>query len=463
MFAPETYSQRRAALRAAIDSGVILFLGHEESPMNFHDNPYHFRQETSFLYFFGQDTPGHAGLIDVDEGTEILCGDDPTLDDIVWTGPVTPVAERAAAVGVSKTLPRAELAEVVARARSAGRPIHYLPAVRDATTLELHRLLAVPPDEVAGGVSDALMTAVIGLRLIKEPEEVVEIEKAIEVSWEMFTRAMATAGPGVSEREIAGLVEGIAISGAGGLAFPVIFSNHGEILHNHDQKNVLADGDLALLDCGAQSASGYASDLTRTFPVNGTFDSRQKAIYSLVLSALTEATEGMAPGVPFRDLHLDAARRIATGLTELGLMKGDPEAAVAAGAHALFFPHGLGHMMGLDVHDLEGISEDRVGYGDGWERSDQFGLAYLRLAKPLAPGHVVTVEPGIYMIPQLIDQWRAEGRHDEFVVWDEVESWKGLGGVRIEDDVLVTEDGYRVLGKPVPKQIDEVEACCVRG
>lgn len=460
MFTAETYSQRRAELGRSVESGLILFLGHEESPMNFLDNPYHFRQETSFLYFFGLNTPGHAGIIDVDEDRVILFGGDPTLDDIVWTGPVTPFAERAAAVGVTETVPRETLGEIVGRARDAGRKIHYLPPVRDTTTLELHRLLGSAPGDVAAGVSDELITGVIALRSIKESGEIAEIEAALEVSWEMFTKSMVTTKPGVSEREIAGLVEGIAVSGAGGLAFPVIFSNHGEILHNHDQKNILGAGDLALLDCGAQAASGYASDITRTFPVSGRFDERQRAIYSLVLSALSEATSGIAPGVPFRDLHLGAARLLATGLVDLGLMKGDPEAAVAAGAHALFFPHGLGHMMGLDVHDMEGISENRVGYGDGWERSEQFGLAYLRLAKPLATGHVVTVEPGLYLIPQLIDQWRAEGRHDEFVVWDEVERWKGFGGVRIEDDVLVTEDGYRILGRPIPKQVDEVEALC---
>jgi Xaa-Pro aminopeptidase len=462
MFAAKTYSQRRATLRGFVGSGLILFPGHEESPMNFRDNPYHFRQETSFLYFFGLGTPGHAGIIDADDGREILFGDDPTLDDVVWTGPVTPFAERAAAAGVTETLPREKLGEIIGKALAAGRKIHYLPPVRDTTTLELHRLLGVPPGDVAAGVSQDLMTGVIALRSIKEAGEIAEIEAALEVSWEMFTRSMVTTRPGVSEREIAGLVEGIAVSGAGGLAFPVIFSKHGEILHNHDQKDVLGEGDLALLDCGAQAASGYASDITRTFPVSGRFDERQRAIYSLVLSALTEATAGIAPGVPFRDLHVGAARRMAGGLVDLGLMKGDPDAAVAAGAHALFFPHGLGHMMGLDVHDREGISENQVGYGDGWERSEQFGLAYLRLAKPLVPGHVVTVEPGLYLIPQLIDQWRAEGRHDEFVVWDEVERWKGFGGVRIEDDVLVTEDGHRILGRPIPKQVDEVENLCSR-
>jgi Xaa-Pro aminopeptidase len=457
MFDAETYTDRRARLRSSLDSGLILFLGHDESPMNFKDNPYRFRQDSSFLYFLGLDSPGLAGVIDVDEGRQMLFGDDPTVDEIVWTGPRTPFAEQAEAVGVSETGPTSQLAEVLAAAREQDRTIHLLPPLRPQSVLELQRLLALAPEAIDQQVSRQLVKAVIAQRAIKSNEEIAEIEGALEITWGMHTEAMKLARPGVREQEVAGAVEGIAISRGGALAFPVIFSVRGEVLHNHSHGNIMQEGDLAIHDSGGESPGHYAGDITRTIPIGGRFSDRQKEIYTIVHTALEEAIAAVAPGVPFRDIHLLAARRIAVGLGELGLMRGDVEAAVEAGAHALFFPHGLGHMMGLDVHDMEGLGEDDVGYDETTERSSKFGLGYLRLARALQPGFVITVEPGIYFIPQLIDRWRAEGKHEEFIDYERVEVYRDFGGVRIEDDVVVLDEGYRILGRPIPREVEEVE------
>lgn len=457
MFDAETYRDRRTRLASSLDSGLVLLMGHGESPMNFKSNPYRFRQESSFLYFMGLDNPGLAALIDVDEGRQILFGDDPTVDDIVWSGPRTPFAEQAEAVAVRETRPFAQLAEVLAEAREKSRKIHLLPPVRPETVLELGRLLALEPEEIESQVSRELVRAVVAQRASKSNEEIAEIEGALEITWGMHTEAMKRARPGVREQDIAGAVEGIAVSRGGALAFPVIFSVRGEVLHNHSYGNIMKEGDLAIHDSGAESPGHYAADITRTIPIGGRFSERQKEVYSIVLAAQEEAIGAVAPGVPFRDIHLLAARRLATGLGELGLMRGDVEAAVEAGAHALFFPHGLGHMMGLDVHDMEGLGEDDVGYDETTERSSQFGLGYLRLARALEPGFVITIEPGIYFIPQLIDRWRAADMHQEFIDYERLEAYRDFGGVRIEEDVLVLDDGRRILGRPIPKDIAEVE------
>ncbi len=457
MFDVEIYRARRDHLREGMDSGLVLFPGHEESPMNYRDNPYHFRQESSFLYFFGLDGPGLAGLIDLDENREILFGDDASLDDIVWSGPQTPLSERAQEVGIAGTEPRGKLSEHLAGAREKGRRIHFLPPSRPAVELRLERLLALDSERVSEHASAELTKRVAALRSVKAAEEIAEIEGALEITYEMHTEAMRRGRPGVGEQEIAGLVEGIALSRGGALAFPVIFSVRGEVLHNHHYGNTLEKGDLALHDSGAESAAHYAADITRTFPVGGGFDSRQKEIYELVLGAQEAAIEAVAPSVPFRDIHLLACRRLTAGLKDLGLMRGEVEEAVSAGAHALFLPHGLGHMMGLDVHDMEGLGEDIVGYDESEKRSSQFGLGYLRLARKLEAGFVVTVEPGLYFIPALIDRWRAENTSSDFIDYDKVEDYRDFGGVRIEDDVLVLEKGHRVLGKPIPKEVEEVE------
>ncbi|HEX8298176.1 MAG TPA: M24B family metallopeptidase, partial [Rubricoccaceae bacterium] len=312
--------------------------------------------------------------------------------------------------------------------------------------------------------SDALAAAVIAQRLIKTDVEVAEIEASLVLAAEIHGLAMAGAHPGQTERGLAATIEAHLASAGSYPSYPVILTRRGEVLHGHPTGALLESGDLLLVDAGAVSVgTRYASDLTRTMPVGGTFSERQRALYDIVLAAQTAAIEAMRPGVPFRDLHTLAARTITDGLTDLGLMRGDPDEAVAAGAHALFFPHGLGHALGLDVHDLEGLGEDNVGYGDGFERSEQFGTRYLRFARPLAEGHVMTVEPGIYLVDPLIDAWKAEGRHAAFIDYDAVEVWRGLGGIRIEDNVLVTAGGHRVLGPPVPKTATAVEAAVRAG
>ncbi|MFQ5570081.1 MAG: aminopeptidase P family protein [Rhodothermales bacterium] len=462
MFEADVYSRRRNRLKEQVDSGLILFLGNEESPMNYADNLYRFRQDGSFLYYWGHDTPGMAAIIDVDEGREVLFGHDPTLDDIVWTGPQPSLSEKARRVGVADSLPVEKLPEAVSRVLTQGRTVHFLPPYRSDTFFALERLLGRRSAQIKEQASPVLIDAVIAQREVKEEREIAEIETAVNISGEMHTLAMRCARPGVNEREVAGALEGVALAHGRGVSFPIIFSIHGETLHNHDPSNRMQAGNIAVCDCGATSPLHYAGDITRTIPVGGRFTDRQKDIYSLVLKAQMEAIAAIKAGVRFKDVHLLAATVQAQGLKELGLMKGDVDEAVAAGAHALFFPHGLGHMMGLDVHDMESLGEDRVGYDDDVRRSAQFGLAYLRLGKSLRSGFVLTVEPGLYFIPTLIDQWKAEGKHAEYINYDRVEQYKGFGGIRIEDDVLVLDDGYRVLGKPIPKTVEAVEAEAAR-
>jgi Xaa-Pro aminopeptidase len=460
MFATETYIQRRKKLLTTLESGLVLLLGHDESPMNFTDNPYPFWQDSSFLYFLGLTQPGLAALLDVDEGYCSLFGHDPTLDEIIWTGETPTLLERGADVGIEDCRPIEELADHIAGALRSGRTIHFLPPYRDSTTLKLARLLEIPSADVSKIASPELIKAVVAQRSIKSAEEIAEIEVATDLANEIHTLGMRLARPGMKEQEVVGAIEGLLLSKGSGVSFPVIFSVRGEVLHNHSHENIMQQGDLAILDAGALSPGGYASDVTRTFSIGEAFTPRQKDIYQLVLSAQTAAIEASVPGRPYEEIHLLAAQTLAAGLKDLGILKGDVEAAVEQGAHALFFPHGLGHMMGLDVHDMESLGEDEVGYDDTVSRSTQFGRSYLRLAKRLEPGHVITIEPGLYFIPQLIDSWAKERRLEGFIEYDALEDWKGFGGVRIEDDLLVTADGHRILGRPIPKSVAEVEALC---
>ena len=458
MFDPDVYVQRRARLNKQLESGLLLFLGNDEAPMNYAANAYPFRQDGSFLYYWGLDTPGLAAVMDLDEGREILFGHDPTTDDIVWTGPVPSLQERAERVGVRTSRPQAAVTETVRTAVRQGREVHVLPPYRADHRLKLARWLNIAPDQVEEHVSARLVEAVVAQRSVKSDEEVAEIEKALEITRAMHTLAMHMTAPGIVEQTVAGRLEGEVLAQGGRLAFPITFSVHGEVLHNHIAQNEMQAGDLALCDAGATAPSQYASDVTRVTPVSGRFTERQRAIYEIVLDAQEHAIEAIQPGVSFKEIHLQAARDMTEGMKALGFMKGDVDEAVAAGAHALFFPHGLGHMMGLDVHDMEALGEDVVGYGEEQTRSDQFGLNYLRLARTLEPGFVCTVEPGIYFIPTLVEEWKAEGRHEAFINYDRFEQYRDFGGIRIEDDVLVTDTGHRVLGPPIPKQIEEVEA-----
>jgi Xaa-Pro aminopeptidase len=463
MFEPKIYIERRKRLKEQLGSGLILFLGNEESPMNYPANTFHFRQDSSFLYFFGLDTPSLAAVVDVDEDRDSIFGDDVSMEDIIWMGALPTMKERAALAGVTHTAPLAQLKEALKSVSQKGRKIHYLPPYRPEAILKLAQLLEIEHDSVKKQASHDLVKAVVAQRNIKISQEIEQMELAHEITHEMYTTAMKMAKPGVYERELVGRMEGLCLAAGCHIAFPTILTINGQILHNHYHGNVLKEGKLLVMDAGAESPMHYASDITRTVPVGGKFMPTQKEIYEIVLSAQETAILNIKPGIMFKDIHLQCATVIAAGLKSVGLMKGDTAAAVESGAHALFFPHGLGHMIGLDVHDMENLGEDHVGYDRTVERSSQFGLAYLRMAKKLEPGHVLTVEPGIYFIPALIDQWAAEKKFEQFIDYQKVETYKDFGGIRIEDNVLVTEEGRKVLGKSIPKTVEEVEEITASG
>ncbi len=458
MFPKEIYWQRRKQLHEQLEGGLVLFPGNVESAMNYRGNTYHYRQDSSFLYFFGINKPGFYGICDLDSGEDTLYGDDLGIDDIIWMGALPGVRELAALAGVEHTGSLKSMGEVLKGAVARGRKVHILPPYRGDQVLDLAGILGVGSDQVEGFISRELIQAVVRLRAVKDSYEIAEIEKAVDVARIMHTTAMKMAFPGNFEYELSGAIEGIALSHGGQASFPVILSMDGQILHNHEHENELVEGRMIICDAGAETSMCYASDITRTFPVGGKFTTRQKEIYNIVLEANMKTIEASLPGTTYREVHLLAASIIARGLKELGLMKGDVDEAVAAGAHALFFPHGLGHMMGLDVHDMEGLGEDYVGYNDRVKRSDQFGLAYLRMGRELEPGFVMTNEPGCYFIPALIDQWKEAKQFEQFINYDRVDGYRDFGGVRIEDDVLITEKGNRVLGTPIPKSVEEVEA-----
>jgi Xaa-Pro aminopeptidase len=460
MFDAATYRARRTRLKKDVGSGLILLLGNDEVGMNYAANTFHFRQDSTFLYFFAVDLPGVAAVIDVDQNTETMFGDDLTVADIVWTGPQPTIADQCKAGGIATSAPMADLEKRIAEAIAAGRRVHFLKPYRTEHTLKLTALLGIKPTMVASYRSEPLHKAVVAQRNIKSAAEVADIERAVGVSRDMYLAAMSAARPGKHEYEVVAEIIRVAKARGCDLSFPIICSVHGETLHNHGHANLMQAGDVMVLDSGVETANKYASDITRTIPVGGTFSAQQRLIYEMVLRAQLAAIKAIKPGVPYKDVHLLAARSFATDLKAAGLMKGDVDEAVAAGAHALFFPHGLGHMIGLDVHDLENLGEQYVGYGPGVERSQQFGLGYLRLARKLQPGFVLTVEPGLYFIPQLIDQWKAKKQNGAFINYKEVEKFRNARGYRIEDDVLVTKSGNRVLGPPIPKTVADVEAAC---
>ena len=458
MFETSVYKNRRARLKEKVKSGLVLILGNGEAPANYTDNTYKFRQDSPFLYFFGLNQPGFAGVIDIDSGDEYIFGNDVDMDDIIWMGPQPSVKDMAARVGVSKTAPFARLADCMKTAISQGRRIHFLPPYRFRNMLLLEELLGIRPALVKNYASLELIKAVVDLRSVKEPCEIEEITKACNIGYEMHTAAMRNCKPGVKEQYIAGLIEGIAASYGSMVSFPVILSQNGETLHNHDHSQILQEGRMMLTDAGAEEVSHYCSDFTRTVPVGGKFLTRQKEVYNIVLAANNKAIEIAKPGVTYQYVHLEVCKVLAQGLKDLGLMKGDVNEAVAAGAHALFMPHGLGHMMGLDVHDMEDLGQIYVGYDDETRPIDQFGTSSLRMGRRLQEGFVITDEPGCYFIPALIDQWRAQGMHKEFLNYDKIETFKDFGGIRLEDDILIIPGGSRFLGdKRTPITVEEVE------
>ena len=459
MFGKQTYMDRRQALKRLVGNGLIVLFGNNDSPVNYPANAYKFRQDSSFLYFFGQKRDGLVGVMDADSGEEYLLGDEIDIDDIVWYGTVDSVADMAARVGVGNTAPMSRLKELVQLAQTQGRMVHFLPPYRYDIQIQLMDLLGIHPSRQRDAASPALIKAVVALRSVKSAEEIEEMERASEIGYAMHTAAMRLCRPGVTEQFIGGTLDGIAAAYGCMVSFPSIVSMHGEILHGYPGPRVLENGRLMLCDAGAETNDNYCSDHTRTTPVSGNFDARQKEIYQIVADCHDLALGVARPGVKWWDVHMDVCRLMTTRLKELGLMKGNVEDAVKAGAHALFMPHGLGHMMGMDVHDMEGLGQTNVGYDDEVRPSTQFGLASLRFARRLQEGFVVTDEPGIYFIPDLIDLWRTKGINADFLNFDAIEKYKDFGGVRIEDDVLITKDGCRFLGeKRIPYQISDVEA-----
>ncbi len=455
MFKKETYIKRREQLRKTVASGILLFLGNDECGMNYEDNTYPFRQDSTFLYFFGQPYAGLSAIIYIDNNKEIIFGDELTIDHIVWMGTQPTIKEKSERVGISSTQPAKSLESYLKNALEKGQKIHFLPTYRPEHKLKLMNLLGYLPKPEDASVS--FIRAVVNQRNYKSAEEIEEIEKACNVTADMHIKAMQMLRPGMRESDVAGALEDIAISAGGGLSFPTIATINGQTLHNHYHGNVVKEGDMLLIDAGAETAMGYAGDMSSTIPVSKKFTSRQKEVYDIQVASHLAAVEALRPGVPFKEVYELSSKVIVEGMKSLGIMKGDADEAVRAGAHAMFFPCGLGHMMGLDVHDMENLGEVYVGY-DGEPKSTQFGRKSLRLGRKLEPGFVLTIEPGIYFIPELIDLWKGEKRFTEFINYDKLETYKDFGGIRNEEDYLITENGSRRLGKKIPLTTDEVEA-----
>ncbi|MGL5683687.1 MAG: aminopeptidase P family protein [Marinifilaceae bacterium] len=458
MFDAATYKERRKTLIDNVGNGIILILGNGEASANYPHNTYQFRQDSTFAYYFGIDHPNFAGVLDTESGRDCLFGDDVEIDDIIWMGPQPSVASMATSVGVASSAPFAKLTHYLKDAIDKGRKIHFLPPYRYRNVVLLHELMGIDPSLVKNYASLELIKAVVAQRSVKDAHEIVQLDEAAGIGYEMHTTAMRLCKEGVKEQYIAGVIEGIARSYGKGVSFPVILSQNGQTLHNHDHSQILQKGRLMLTDAGAENNAYYCSDFTRTIPVGGKFSTRQAEVYQAVLDANNKAIELSRPGITYKEVHFEACKVLATGLKNIGLMKGDVEQAVAVGAHALFMPHGLGHMMGLDVHDMEDFGQIYVGYDDKVRPSTQFGAASLRMGRELKPGFVITDEPGCYFIPDLIDKWKAENMHTDFLNYDLIETYKDFGGIRLEDDILITENGCRLLGeKRVPITITEVE------
>ena len=460
MFNQETYIRRRSELKRLVGNGIVILFGNNEAPANYPANSYApMRQDSSFLYYFGQHRDGLVGVIDIDQDTEMLFGDDIDVEDIVWMGYTPSVADLAAEVGITKTAPMKELTTYVQRQTANGKTVHFLPPYRFDTKIQIMDLLGIHPSQQKESASLTLIKAVVKMRATKEPQEIEAIERACEVGYAMHTTAQLLIRPGVTERFIGGQVDGIARSLAQGVSFATIFTQHGEIMHGCPSDARLEAGRLALCDAGCE-LDDYCSDNTRTMPVTGKFDQRQLEIYSIVEACHDYVLEVAKPGVKYADVHFAVCRLMTDRLKELSLMKGDTEEAVRAGAHAMFLPHGLGHMMGMDVHDMEGLGQIYVGFDEETRPNlEQFGTNCLRMGRRLEEGFVVTDEPGIYFIPALIDDWKASGHCKDFLNFDKLETYKDFGGIRIEDDILITADGCRFLGKSRipyhPKELEE--------
>lgn len=458
MFPSAIYIERRKSLKKIIDKGIILFPGNREVSMNYRANYYPFRQDSTFLYYFGLDMPDLAAMIDAESGDEVVYGDEASIEDIIWSGTTEKPGVLAEKAGINQIRPLRQLEQDICKAIALSRKVHYLLPYREERRLQLARLLKMKYEEVDKNVSVQLIKAVASQRSVKDYAELKDMENTMsDVTCEAFNEAVKAIRPGNHEYDVAGCLEGTVLKKYCRMAYPIICTVKGEILHNNYYGNLLQNGQLLLIDAGAESNMHYSTDITRTYPVSGRFTGIQKDVYDIVLKAQIAAIDTIRPGIPYRDVHFVAARIIAEGLKDLDLLKGNTDDAVQNGAHTLFFPHGVGHMIGMDVHDMEDLGEDYVGYDDKFKRSEQFGTAYLRMAKRLLPGNVVTVEPGIYFIDALIDKWREEKRFDAFIDYRTIEKFRGFGGIRIEDNVAVTAEGNHVIGRPIPKMPDDLE------
>lgn len=455
MFSKDTYVSRRETLKKKVGKGLLLFLGNDESGANYEDNTYPYRQDSSFLYYFGLPYAGLNAIIDIDNDREIIFGDELSIDHIVWMGTQPTIHEKALSVGIKETLPYDDIKMYLNNAKVLGQTIHYLPTYRAEHKIKLWEYLGVKPGEEQPSID--MIRAIVDMRNHKTPEEIEEIERACNVTADMHIEAMKVLRPGMHEYELVAALEAVATRNGCSLSFPTIATINGQTLHNHAHHNIVKPGDMLLVDAGAETPMGYAGDMSSTICADKTFTPRQKSIYDIQVASHLAAVDALKPGVPFREVYELSAAVICQGLKDLGIMKGDPKEAVAAGAHAMFFPCGLGHMMGMDVHDMENLGEVWVGY-DGQPKSTQFGRKSLRLARPLEPGFVLTIEPGVYFIPELIDYWGAEKRFADFIDYNELNKWRDFGGIRNEEDYLITETGARRLGKKIPLTTEEVES-----
>lgn len=460
LFDKQVYTDRRQVLKQNIgNDGLILLLGNEESSMNYKDNCYPFRQDSSFLYYFGLDIPALAGIIDTETGDEVIFGNELTIDDIVWTGTLPTLSEMAGMIGVSRTKPYNEIIHYVHKALIAGRKVHILPPYRPENKIKLAEWFNSSLPDVADFISVKLIKAVISQRVIKTPLEIAEMEKAVSISVDMMLNVIKNTKPGMKEYELVAKAHEMAIANNSRLGYPAIITTHGQTLHTHYYGNTLQEGRMVLSDIGAENEMHYGGDLTRTFPVGKSFTNRQKELYEIVLNSMDHAISMLKPGVMYKDIHLAACQKLVEGLKQVNLMKGDPAEAVAAGAHAMFFQCGLGHMLGMDTHDMEDLGEPLVGYTDTLKKETQlFGLKSLRLGRELEAGFVLTIEPGIYIIPELIDRWQAEKKYVDFINYDVLNTYRDFGGIRVEDNFLITDTGRHLLGKYLPKSLKEIEA-----
>ena len=461
------FLERRNRLRSLMsgEKGIVIFLGNIDSAAQYRDNAYKWRQDSNWLYYFGIDEPRFAAVLDLESGAETIYADDFGLDDIIWMGPMPSVASLAAGAGVSGSAPYARFGADVEAALDSGRRAHWLPVSRWYNAVKIGSLLGIAPEDCFSAgkkgcalASEALVRAVVKMRLVKDEGEIALLDSAAEIGYAMHTCARKGIRPGRIEQEIVGDMEGVTLSYGWGTSFATILTQHGEIFHCHSHDKPLEPGKLLLVDAGAESNQHYASDHTRTYPVSGRFSPVQRDIYQIVYECNELAFSLTRPGIAYRDVHIAAARHMLDCLGQLGIVRGDTDEMVADGIAGLFMPHGLGHNMGLDVHDMEDLGENLVGYDDDQARSSQLGLGSLRMARRLEPGNVITDEPGIYFIPDLIAQWRGEGTDKGRVCYDKLEGFLDFGGIRLEDDVLVTPDGARRLGsRRLPVAPDEVE------